>query len=139
MQHSTHRHHPPSVEIRDGQVVDQLEMVEAKLLERGDGVLVAQTLGLVPGHEHKLLLQQPRALGHAVLGCRGRIRAAEVDDETLLDAEDGVRRLVRVATEVEGAGGGCQQCTRPGCIGCGQDVNRMWAESGQEWTGMDGT
>ena len=84
------------------QVVNELHM-QAQLLECIDGVLVPHPLRLVFGHQYKLLLQQPRALGDVVLCRRDGVGAAKINDQALLDTKDGIGCLVRVTAKVEGA------------------------------------
>lgn len=91
------------VQLWHGEVIDELHP-QPELLERLDGVPVPQVLRLLLRHQDKVVLQQPVSLLGVVLGCCCLVDLVEVHDEALLDAEHGVRRLVGVATQVEGAG-----------------------------------
>lgn len=83
-------------------MIHQLE-VEPQPLERVGGQLVPQVGRLLLRGEDKVLPQQPAALADAVLGRRGGVDPVQVDDQALLDAEDGVGGLVGVASEIEGS------------------------------------
>lgn len=83
-------------------MVHQLHL-QPKLLHGVHRVLVAQLFRLLVGDEHKVVLEEKHALLDTVLLRRLGIDGAEVDNEALLNAEDGVGGFVGVSPHVERA------------------------------------
>lgn len=70
------------------------------------GLCLAGLARLILGGEHEVVPQQLRVWRYGVLLREAGYVAdlAQIDDEGLLDAEDGVRGLVWVAAEVQSSG-----------------------------------
>jgi len=82
-------------------MVDELDL-EAKLLDSLARILVSELLGFLLCDEDKVLLQVEDAFLDSVLLGNVLVDGIEVDDETLLDTEDGVGSFVWVTPDVEG-------------------------------------
>jgi len=71
-------------------------------LHGSHSLVLTQLAGLVIADQHKVVRDGLAALLDAVLLRLLRSHCSEVNEQTLLDAEDGIGCLVRVAAEVEG-------------------------------------
>lgn len=92
-----------SIQIRNRQSIHNLDF-PTQLIQCLLRSLVAQPAGLFLGDEDKVIRHQMDALLHVVLLRESSVDFAQVDNEGVLDAEDGVRGLVGVVAEVEGSG-----------------------------------
>lgn len=91
-----------SIQIRHRQPIHNLHF-PPQLVQRNLRVAIAQRTGLCLGDEDKVVGEQPCALGDVVFGGEVGVDFAEVDDEGVFDAEDGVGAFVGVVAEVEGS------------------------------------
>jgi len=101
--HTPPSEYPRSVKAGDGQAVEDLRGA-AERLQGLVRVLEPEVPGLLLADEDKVVVDGPVGGGDAVLPRDGGVAdLADVDDERGLDAKDGVRGLVRITADVEGA------------------------------------
>lgn len=81
-------------------MVNQLHP-QAQLLHGLHGVLIPEPVSFLLRRENKIALQQPDTLLDPIFLRGGFVYFAEVDNQARFHAEDRVRRLVRITTEVE--------------------------------------
>ena len=88
------------IQIRHRQSIHDLHL-PTKSIKRNLGVLRAQLARLDIGNEYEVISEQSMALGDIILLGDLRSSLANVNDERILDAEDGIGGFVGIIAEVQ--------------------------------------
>ncbi len=88
-----------SVQVRNRQVVQQFDF-PSKCFQSLQGILIPQSFGLFLIYQNKIMSQHLTTFFYSVFLSRFSIGRVELNNQRLLDTEDCIGSLVRIATNV---------------------------------------